>query len=302
MSRRWIVQPNDPTSLNQILLQMEDPHALEQGRVFLGKTRVVDGNITLRPGDQITLYPARTIHQKPKILAKRDGVVALFKPSDLPTIADHRGQLSLLQWACDQLKQPDLHTTSRLDIGVSGVLLLARDRAARERLAFAREHKTYHRTYLALVSPGSPGSPGSPSSPSEGTWRWAIGKGKGNLQIARPEGTQGVPDATTHFSTVMETPRVALLKVTPITGRTHQIRVHCAHAGRPIFGDSSYGGITKVVAPDGSITRTTRIGLHALRVQTPDRQGNLWQVEAPIPEDFLALWRALSDEPFPKIP
>lgn len=293
MSRRWIVQPEDGLDLLQILARIEDPDALAQGRVFLGKKRISEENTPLQPGDEIIVYPPRPAGQEPRILAQRDGVTAVFKPADLPTIADHRGQRSLLQWASERLKRQDLHTTSRLDVGVSGVVLLACDRAARERLALAREQGHYRRTYLALVPPGSPDA---------GTWTWAIGKGKGNLQAAKPEGTPNVPDATTHFSTLTVTPRAALLKVEPITGRTHQIRVHCAEAGRPIYGDSSYGGSSKIVATNGAIVRAVRIGLHAFRVEAPDRKGRPWRVEAPVPEDYLSLWRALEGGDFPEVP
>lgn len=293
MSRRWLVQPGDPLALPLLLDRMEDPAALAEGRVFVGKRRAAVDEPPLRPGDEVFVYPPRPAGQDPCILGERDGVVALFKPADLPTIADHRGQRSLVQWACERLKRQDLHTTSRLDVGVSGVVLIACDKGSRERLALAREQHRYRRTYLALVPPGAPDA---------GTWSWAIGKGKGNLRTAEPEGTPNLPDATTHFSTLTVTPRATLLRVTPVTGRTHQIRVHCARAGRPIFGDASYGGSMRVTASNGAVVRAGRIALHAFRVEAPDRKDQPWRVEAPVPEDYLTLWRALEGDALPEVP
>jgi 23S rRNA-/tRNA-specific pseudouridylate synthase len=289
MSRRWIVQPSGPSTLPEILACMEDPVAFREGRAFVGKKRATREDVPLSPGDEVVVYPPRPVGEEPRVLGERDGVLALFKPAALPTIADHRGERSLLRWAGERLRREDLHATSRLDVGVSGVVLLACDRAARERLAQAREQGSYRRVYLALTPPG----------PTAGTWTWAIGKGKGNLRAALPEGTPGAPDATTRFSTLATTPRATLLQVEPITGRTHQIRVHAAKAGFPLVGDGAYGGSLRIVSPDGSVLRAGRIGLHAFRVEVPGRRGAPWRVEAPPPDDFLALWSALGGGALP---
>ncbi|MCU0657116.1 MAG: pseudouridine synthase [Polyangiaceae bacterium] len=294
MSRRWIVQTPGPLVLSRILDRMEDPDALAQGRVFIDRHRA-SADLTLPPGAVVEVYPPRPPGEEPRVLDQRHGVLALFKPAALPTIADHRGARSLLQWACELLGRQDLHTTSRLDVGVSGVVLVATDQEARARLALAREQGAYRRTYLALV-------PAAPLAPTSGTWSWAIGKGKGNLRTALPPGTPGAPDATTHFSTLASADRADLLRVEPVTGRTHQIRVHCARAGRPILGDGPYGGSMRMVAPNGSVHRATRIGLHAFRVEVQDQGGAPWRVEAPVPDDYLALWRAAGGATLPEAP
>lgn len=271
---------------------MEEPYALREGRVFVGRKRASREDTPLSPGNVVTIYPPRPAAEEPQVLSERDGVLAIFKPASLPTIADHRGEYSLLRWACEHLRRKDLHPTSRLDVGVSGVVLVAQGRTARERLILAREHGKYRRIYLALTPPGL----------TSGVWTWAIGKGKGNLRTALPQGTPGCPDATTRFSVLCTTSRASLLRVEPITGRTHQIRVHAAAAGFPLVGDKSYGGSLRIVSPDGSVFRPGRIALHAFRVEVPDGSGTPWRIEAPIPNDFLVLWRVLGGNALPEVP
>jgi 23S rRNA pseudouridine1911/1915/1917 synthase len=292
MSRRWIVQATGPSTVGQVLDCMEDPEACAEGRAFVGKVRATRREAPLHPGNVVLVYPPRRGDQEPRVLDERDGVLALFKPAPLPTIADHRGDRCLLRWACDRLRREDLHATSRLDVGVSGVVLVACDRAARERLALAREQHRYHRVYLALAPPGV----------TPGTWAWSIGKGKGNRRSALPPGAPGALDASTHVAVLASTPRASLLRVEPVSGRTHQIRVHAAAAAAPLYGDSTYGGSMKIIAPSGAVTRADRVALHALRVEAPDASGAPWRVEAPPPDDFLALWHALGGAALPEVP
>jgi 23S rRNA-/tRNA-specific pseudouridylate synthase len=86
-----------------------------------------------------------------------------------------------------------------------------------------------------------------------------------------------------------------MLAVEPQTGRTHQIRVHAAHAGTPLVGDGAYGGPTRIVAPTGAATTTTRIALHCARVEVPGARGPL-VAEAEIPPDLRAIWAKLGGD------
>jgi 23S rRNA pseudouridine1911/1915/1917 synthase len=283
MARRWIVRDGDGTTVAHILDRMESLDALADGRAFVGRQRVTQGEQPVSPGDEVQVHAARGPSDSPRVLGERDGVVAVFKPAALPTVADHRGTRSLVTWAAEQLGLPSVHAASRLDVGVSGVVLLARDQHAQQRLALAREQDRYHRTYLAIAA--------AAPEPPEGTWSWAIGKTSD--QRLRAVDGRGASPAETRYRLLARAPAgLTMLRFEPVTGRTHQLRVHAAHAGLPLLGDTAYGGSPRLVAPSGAITRLARVALHAFQVETPDARGRLWSMEAPVDDELLALWAA----------
>jgi 23S rRNA pseudouridine1911/1915/1917 synthase len=89
----------------------------------------------------------------------------------------------------------------------------------------------------------------------------------------------------------------SLLAVSPVTGRTHQIRVHAAHARAPLLGDRAYGGPSRVTLPSGRVMQPARIALHAARVVVPAEDGTSLVVASPIPPALLELWSALGGDP-----
>jgi len=118
----------------------------------------------------------------------------------------------------------------RLDVGTSGLLVVAKTDAAFEGLrAMFRAHGVY-RGYLALVR-GSPVHEGF-------TVDAPLGRRAARIVVDRLEGR----GATTGIEVLERLERCTLVRATPETGRTHQIRVHLAAVGHPILGDASYGG------------------------------------------------------------
>ena len=99
------------------------------------------------------------------------------------------------------------------------------------------------------------------------------------------------PDAetgVTRYRTLAASADAALVELSPETGRMHQLRVHLASIGRPIAGDVRYGGALTLgghVAP--------RLMLHAAALSFPHPDGGTRRVEAPPPEDFMALAKSL---------
>jgi 23S rRNA-/tRNA-specific pseudouridylate synthase len=86
----------------------------------------------------------------------------------------------------------------------------------------------------------------------------------------------------------------------PATGRTHQLRVHAAKAGAPLFGDHQYQGDRRKVLPDGSVVTARRVMLHCARVSFPSINGaggGLMQFQAPVRADMKKVWLALAGAP-----
>ena len=82
--------------------------------------------------------------------------------------------------------------------------------------------------------------------------------------------------------------RAAWLALEPLTGRTHQLRAHCALIGTPILGDGKYGGQAAFLAKEGI---GQRLHLHARTIRFPHPTGGEITVTAPLPPHMLATWR-----------
>jgi 23S rRNA-/tRNA-specific pseudouridylate synthase len=132
-------------------------------------------------------------------------------------------------------------------------------------LSCALQEERITKTYLAWVS-GAP-------EPAEGDWTWPLTEVRedGRVHID-PSGRP----ALTRYQTLEARGDASLLQLQPVTGRTHQIRAHSAHAGHPILGDKTYRGPLCA----------KRALLHAWRISFPLPSGGEQTVESPLPEDM----------------
>lgn len=137
----------------------------------------------------------------------------------------------------------------RLDKDTSGLLVVAKNDLAHRALVTAFAARQVKKVYLALVA-GKP--------PVRGTWRTTIARHPSDRTKFTSRGVKG-KSAVTHFTVVARGAMGAEMEVSLETGRTHQIRVHCADAGFPIFGDALYGG-KRAVGP------IARHALHAWKL------------------------------------
>ncbi len=177
----------------------------------------------------------------------------------------------------------------RLDKETSGLMVVARTLEAQTDLVRQLQARTVKRRYLALVWG---------AAPEAGTIDAPIGRDpRERTRMAVVTGAAGKP-ARTHFRTVDETvwqhQPISALHCDLETGRTHQIRVHCAHRGHPLLGDPVYGGLrgrrSSVPLPDGF----ARQALHAWRlglIHPETRRAMSWSAE--LPDDMAALVAAL---------
>jgi len=176
-----------------------------------------------------------------------------------------------------------LWVVHRLDRGTSGVLLLARSAAAHRAVNLAFDRQEVEKRYLALVRGSLPDAlrVEAPLSPGR----------KGRMRVAAPGDARAKP-AATRFRVVERFARAeisALVEAEPETGRTHQIRVHLAHAGAPLALDPDYGPPGPIRGADGAVL-LERTPLHAARLALRHPiTGEALVIEAPLPEDLARL-------------
>ncbi|MCR0981593.1 RluA family pseudouridine synthase [Roseomonas populi] len=210
------------------------------------------------------------------ILYRDDSVIALNKPHGLPVqggpnIDRHLdGMLDALRFGAED--RPRL--VHRLDRDTSGVLLLARSAGAAAKLASAFRGRDAKKTYWALVV-GRP-------HPLAGRINMPLarqGGPRGERTAPAEEGEEGA-HAITDFQVVDNARKhVSWLEMYPLTGRTHQLRVHAAAALKtPILGDGKYGGAAAHLEGMSNL-----LHLHARSIELPHPEGGTLSVSAPLP-------------------
>lgn len=225
------------------------------------------------------------------VIHRDDEILVLDKPAGLAVQGGSKterhldGMLDALVFDSDE--RPRL--IHRLDRDTSGVIALARTRAAASRLGRMFKTHDVRKIYWALVN-GVP-------RPGRGTIDLPLVKaGKEGDQRVRPAGEDedGGQSAITHYATVASAgTRVAWLALMPMTGRTHQLRAHMAAIGHPIVGDGKYG--QREDHPGAEISR--KLHLHARSLTIPREDGGILTVEAPLPEHMARTWAFLGFEP-----
>jgi 23S rRNA-/tRNA-specific pseudouridylate synthase len=224
----------------------------------------------------------------PEIVYRDDDLLIINKPSGLPTTAPSPDDRSLVGWVADRFPDLRAHPTSRLDSPVSGLVTFALSKAANQRLLDARREGTYERLYLGVTL----------HAPQEesGAWDWPISIDPRNAKLRVAGEGHGQRSARTRYEIEARTPHATLLHLRPETGRTHQLRVHAAKGGAPLFGDHAYGGERRMTLPNGSVVTARRVMLHCARIGFPwDADPRAF--EAAPPEDFARIWESLGGVP-----
>jgi 23S rRNA-/tRNA-specific pseudouridylate synthase len=229
------------------------------------------------------------VELQPQIVFRDEHLLVIDKPPGLPTTAPRPSDPSLTGWVRSRWSELRPHPTSRLDAQVSGLVTFALSRLANRRLLEARRAGAYQRVYLGMTL-------AQPSAP-EGEWTWPISLDPRNPML-RVAGTgRGQREARTRYEVVASIAHATLLRMMPRTGRTHQLRVHAAEAGLPLFGDHAYRGPRRLTLEDGSVVTARRVMLHCVRVSFPWRPGELRVFEAPVRPDMERVWLALGGVP-----
>lgn len=268
---------------------------LEAGLVIHADGRLASEASTVRGGEVLDvqipgLAPIDPPPPLPPILHEDERLVVLDKPSDLPMHpAGSRFQYALVGLA--RMAWPDaaIDLAHRLDRDTSGVVVVTKDKGANAFLKACFREGRAHKRYVARVR-------GRPAW-SETVLRHPIGRADGPIRIqmaCRPDGLA----ATTRVRVLARdgVRPESLVALEPVTGRTHQLRVHLARAGHPILGDVLYGTDAETfLAIRGrgrgretdQRTHAPRLLLHARRLQIPHPDGGMLDVSSPLPMEMV---------------
>jgi 23S rRNA pseudouridine955/2504/2580 synthase len=267
-----------------------------------GEVRVNSGRTTpsyrLQAGDRVRVPPVAARVAAPptatpenldwleqRIIHEDSRLLVIDKPAGL---AAHGGSnVSLGSIEALRLLRPaakDLELAHRLDRGTSGVLLLAKRRSTLRVLHELLREGRVDKRYLTLVK--GPWPEGTTTIDAPLVTRRVGGEAKVKVD---PEGK----DAESSFTTLERYGKTAtLLEVTIATGRTHQIRVHAAHAGYPVAGDERYGDKDFNHYLESFGLRRMFLHAHSLSFEWPDT-GEPFNASAPLPDELKAVLTAL---------
>jgi 23S rRNA pseudouridine1911/1915/1917 synthase len=226
-------------------------NAADAGNILVNDHQVKP-NYKVKPNDIIQIVlpnPPREIELIPEnipidIVYEDEDVIVVNKAPGMvvhPAYGNYRGTLvNALMW---HFKELPLFTTGelrpglvhRIDKDTSGILVVAKNEIALNRLSRQFYDRTTDRKYIVLVW-GTP-------DPADGTITGHVGRNVRDRKIMQvfPEGNQGKP-ATTHYKVIEDLGYVSLVECKLETGRTHQIRVHFSFIRHPVFNDDEYGG------------------------------------------------------------
>ncbi len=272
--------------------------ALHRGEVAVDD-RVVLDDVALSAGQRVAIAPADRAEDEPSVdVLFGDGrYVAIDKPPSLVCVRlsafPRRTFVRRLERSLGaEADPPRLEPVHRLDRGTSGVVLLARDREAFTAMRRTFEAREVRKTYLALVDGDFPSG--------ELRVDEAIGRHPRGVvaaqQALQRDGAIDPRPASTCFERVTGDGARTLLRATPTTGRTHQIRVHLAGLGFPIVGDLLYGAPAETYrayardlaareASDPGLVARHLLHAHRLEFRHPF-DGRPIAIEAPIPQDI----------------
>ena len=236
-----------------------------------------------RPAERPEISADDSAWIKSLVLHSDRELIALNKP---PGIAVQGGRkvarhIDGLLGALEENDEGRPKLVHRLDRDTSGVLLIARRADVAAALGEIFHSRRAQKTYWALVA-GVP-------RPREGMINAPLAKKAGHLgrekMVVDPEAGKS---ATTDYEVIENAARrAAWLALHPHTGRTHQLRVHCAAIGTPILGDGKYGGAESRL--DG-VPGSDKLHLHARAITFPHPSGGELTITAPLPAVMKKTW------------
>lgn len=279
-------------------------NVIDDGEVLVNG-RAMKASYHLALGDEVTYFRPMTseptVNKNISVLWEKDGVIAVFKPANLPM---HEGGAYRQNTFCEVLKEkfgPQWAPTHRLDRETSGIVLCADNTFLRNHLSESFYRRRMIKKYLAIVFGKVPQQEWDVDQPIKQTknTRFRI------KYWVLPDGLA----SQTHFKVLESTDAYSLLEVSPRTGRTHQIRVHAAWSGFHLVGDKKYypdesiylehcdNGFNEIVR---NACLFDRLCLHATYLKfTHPGDGCTYEVTSEMPEDLKRIWKSLRGDTKP---
>ena len=214
------------------------------------------------------------------VLYEDDDLVIPSKPAQMPTHPSHDHYddtvANALAYRYEKLGIPFVfRPINRLDRNTSGLLLVAKNKLSAGRLTRSLEEGRIQKTYLAVLDGEMTESSGVIDACLHRTAKSIIVR-----EVCDPSAPDADPSITKYRVLAVQSGHT-FVEAHPITGRTHQLRVHFAHLGFPISGDDLYGTPSELI---------DRHALHAYSLTFPlPRDNSVITVKAPLPKDFLTL-------------
>ncbi|MGS2716597.1 23S rRNA pseudouridine(955/2504/2580) synthase RluC [Eionea flava] len=281
---------------------------LRKGEVRVNKGRVKP-EYKLRDGDVVRVPPIRVSQRdalaKPSeqlsqllessILFENNDLMVVNKPSGLAVHGGSGISLGLIE-SFRQIRpeQRFLELVHRLDRDTSGCIMIAKKRSSLRYIQQELREGRIQKIYRALVDGHWPKRRKSVNSPLV---KNQLSSGERIVRIAQPD-TDGAKASLTEYQVVkryqLQSRSCTLVEAKPITGRTHQIRVHSQSIGCSIIGDDKYcdSEINKQYRKSG----LKRLFLHAYQLHFSLPDGQAVQVEAPLGDDLLAIFHHLKQD------
>ncbi|QCP50485.1 RluA family pseudouridine synthase [Trinickia violacea] len=286
---------------------------LRSGEVRVNKGRV-DAKYRLAYGDVVRVPPVRVAQGSTEefagpvpaahfdVLFEDEHLLVIDKPAG---VAVHGGS-GVAFGVIEQMREARpqgkfLELVHRLDRETSGILMLAKKRAALVGLHEQIRDNKMDKRYYACVHGEWSSDWGRRRAVKEPLHKYSTPEGERRVRVQQ----DGLPSHTV-FNLVDRWPDYALLEAELKTGRTHQIRVHLAHLGLPIVGDAKYGdfALNKALARANARPGLKRMFLHAHRLRlTHPISGEPLQFDAPLPADcrsFIDQLNEMRDESAPR--
>lgn len=277
-----------------------------EGRIGAGKVKVnglqASPGQPLRAGDEVAYttdsWEEPEVNPRYRVIFEDGALLAVSKPAPLPVHAIGAYFRNTLMHLLrrDRPEAKDYHLVHRLDSETSGILLLVKDSRHLKDLQKQWRTEAVRKSYRAVVFGKFPRGDQTVDAP--------IGRKDGSLvRMKLAVKGSNAKASTTQFEGLETRGDFSLIEARPLTGRTHQIRVHLEYLGFPIVGDKLYSGDDKTFLhfydndwDDWLKERVLlpRTALHAFRLEfNHPETGQRMLFEDPLPEDLMGFWGSL---------